>query len=227
MFCKVQLAAHFADDTILKILLAWPLWGLRRVFRVSWWHEQVTESPCPGSHAAVTQPSPVDTLPEQQDRGGLWSQSFLRAAPCPDRGWVSPVPACIGNGILRASPTSESSSEAKRWQGEQGTSSLVLLAARAGLAPSPQLLSSLAQSPILCRAAPSSSCRPRNSRKAPASFSEVVGEFFIFFIFFLIVWWLLLPLAQDFLASAQGELALNGKCNRFHCKLAVKLTEGR
>lgn len=50
-----------------------------------------------------------------------------------------------------------------------------------------------------------------NSRRAPASFSEVVGEFFIYF--FKIVWWLLLPLAQDFLASAQGELALNGKCN--------------
>lgn len=68
------------------------------------------------------------------------------------------------------------------------------------------------QSPIVCRAVPSSGCRPRgNSRRAPASFSEVVGEFFIYF--FKIVWWLLLPLAQDFLASAQGELALNGKCN--------------
>lgn len=59
-----------------------------------------------------------------------------------------------------------------------------------------------------------------------------LGEvFFIFFNWvdfgFLFLWWLLLPLAQDFLASAQGELALNGKCNQIHCKLAVKLTEGR
>lgn len=56
----------------------------------------------------------------------------------------------------------------------------------------------------------------------------LVGLFCCWFlgvVFFF--WWLLLPLAQDFLASAHGELALNGKCNWIHCKLAVKLTEGR
>lgn len=65
---------------------------------------------------------------------------------------------------------------------------------------------------------------------APDSISQAVGEIFFLiwlFLVFLILWWLLLPLAQDFLASAQGELALNGKCNQIHCKLAVKLTEGR
>lgn len=55
---------------------------------------------------------------------------------------------------------------------------------------------SAAAGPVLacCRAA----ADPGGSREAPASSSETVGERYIFFN---VLWWLLLPLAQDFLAS--------------------------
>lgn len=172
---------------MLKILLTLP--SLRPKRGSSRWADgaswpQRAPGHGPGSHVVVIWPSRVETLPKHRIREGLWSESVLRSAPRLTEGESLLCSCSRGERHLSCLTYLWVIFRGReRWPGKEGTSSPVLLAAQAGPAPSPQLLRPRGD-PRRLQRDPSTwqgCCRPPaadpgGSRRAPASFSEVVGE---------------------------------------------------
>lgn len=139
----------------------------------------------------------------------VWSESILRAASCPHRGWVFLLFVLTGNGILRASPTSESSSEAER-DGRERRGLLPQCSWQPRMAwhPHPSFSLTFGWTPAICsgthwdcRVAAILQLQTLQGREGSCLLFWSCGwdiYFFSIYTFYLILWWLLLPLAQDF-----------------------------